>query len=66
MNEQKNEMNMCVEWCSNCEHEVEINAEKVSICPICGNEIKPCSMCDMDKVSCNQCEFDKEEYRKGN
>lgn len=44
---------MIVEWCPNCEKEVEIN--KDFTCPECHNRLLPCSQCDMDKVNCNKC-----------
>lgn len=46
-----------VEWCPNCEKEVEIN--KDFTCPECYNRLLPCSQCDMDKVNCNKCIYDK-------
>lgn len=51
-------INLITEWCSHCENEVEIPADRPSSCPECGESILPCCMCDMDIVNCNQCKFD--------
>jgi len=31
--------------CSECETEVEISTRGASLCPVCGEELKPCDMC---------------------
>lgn len=41
-----------VEWCSNCENEVEILMNEESTCPCCGESILPCSMCGSCVAPC--------------
>lgn len=53
------EMLYCDELCPNCDNEVKIPNDRISLCPNCHTQIKPCSMCDMDSVECNHCKFDK-------
>lgn len=49
-------MTTTTEWCSNCQHEVELSTEMVKqVCPECGVDILPCSMCDMDANPCRNC-----------
>jgi hypothetical protein len=36
---------MCYEICPHCMSEVEIPADRKSLCPVCGREILPCSAC---------------------
>ena len=48
----------CIEWCSTCGEEVEIEATfcKVQKCPECGEHILPCNLCDTDKTDCFKCQ----------
>lgn len=42
------------EWCSHCEHEVELpNRFEPHICPSCQEEILPCAQCESQE--CNNC-----------
>lgn len=47
----------CIEWCSACEEEVFIPAEKKKItsCPCCGEDIIPCSLCEEHEMNCISC-----------
>lgn len=43
----------CDEFCSNCENEVYIYANKDNqFCPVCNEKILPCSMCNGCKSDC--------------
>lgn len=48
----------CIEWCSTCGEEVEIQAtfDKVQKCPECEEHILPCNLCDTDKTDCFKCQ----------
>lgn len=50
--------NTCVEWCSTCGEDVEIQAtfDKVQKCPECNEYILPCNLCDTDKTDCFKCQ----------
>lgn len=53
-----------VEYCSNCDEEVVIEAQFDTLqhCPICGNTILPCSLCNQDTCHCGKCS--KEQKKK--
>jgi len=50
---------MTIEWCPNCDQEVEIPAYGISKCPECGNSILPCSMCEPNHMDCTNCPYKK-------
>lgn len=57
-------MKKIIEWCSNCDQEVKIDAIPfiAQKCPNCGALIRACSLCDCDVVDCDKCE---KKYKKG-
>ena len=48
---------MCDEWCSHCESDVEIPADRISNCPVCNEEIVPCSACVSSDGNDNKCNW---------
>jgi len=49
-----------IEWCPDCENEVEIRAYGISKCPECGAILRPCSMCSADQYDrCNRCPYER-------
>jgi predicted RNA-binding Zn-ribbon protein involved in translation (DUF1610 family) len=49
----------CIEYCSNCETEVEITEDGKTDCPVCGDkEVLPCMLCPLHDLSL--CDWDEE------
>ncbi len=48
------------EFCAHCEQEVIIPADRLSVCPECGEEILPCSTC-CDDLGHRPCNWTKEK-----
>lgn len=43
----------CIEWCQNCDEEINLKADSIEqVCSCCGEKLLPCNLCDMDRVEC--------------
>lgn len=46
------------EWCSNCQHEIELDYKfKAQKCIVCNERLLPCSMCI--EMNCSKCPLEQ-------